>query len=78
MDVYREDKLQTLRRIIDMSPGFYGIVFCRTKNDVDQVNQSLVELGYSSEALHGDISQAQREKIIRRFKAGIVYLCNRN
>ena len=70
MDVYREDKLQALRRIIDQSPGFYGIVFCRTKNDVDTVNQSLVEMGYSSEALHGDISQAQREKIIRRFKAG--------
>ena len=65
MDVYREDKLQALRRIIDQSPGFYGIVFCRTKNDVDTVNQSLVELGYSSEALHGDISQAQREKIIQ-------------
>ena len=47
---------------------FYGIVFCRTKIGVDEVATRLVAQGYSAEGLHGDVSQAQREKILRKFR----------
>jgi ATP-dependent RNA helicase DeaD len=57
-----------LCRIIDMAEEFYGIVFCRTKNDVDQTAGRLMDRGYDAEGLHGDISQVQREKILNKFK----------
>ncbi len=57
-----------MTRIIDIEPDFYGIVFCRTKIGVDEVATRLVAQGYSAEGLHGDVSQAQREKILRKFR----------
>ena len=68
--LWQRDKLAALKRVIDFAPEFYGIVFCRTRADADQVNQRLMESGYASEALHGEISQTQREKIIRKFREG--------
>lgn len=67
-EVRREDKLEALTRIIDIEDDFYALVFCRTKNDVDEITEKLVYRGYGAEALHGDISQAQRIKVIDRFK----------
>ena len=67
-EVRREDKLEALTRIIDIEDDFYALVFCRTKNDVDEITEKLVYRGYAAEALHGDISQAQRIKVIDRFK----------
>ena len=67
-EVRREDKLEALTRIIDIEDDFYALVFCRTKNDVDEITEKLVYRGYGAEALHGDISQAQRIKVIERFK----------
>ncbi|WP_407426971.1 DEAD/DEAH box helicase [Treponema sp.] len=63
------DKIEALVRIIDMSPNFYGLVFTQTKNDADNVTKMLDEKGYDVAALHGDIPQGQREKILARFRS---------
>ena len=62
------DKFEALCRVADVETDFYGIVFCRTKNDVDGVVSKLIERGYEAEGIHGDISQAQRERTLRKFK----------
>lgn len=67
-EVREADKLEALCRIIDTTNEFYGIIFCRTKNDVDYVTSKLHDRDYDAEGLHGDISQAQREKILNKFK----------
>ncbi len=67
-EVRESDKFDALTRIIDIQPEFYGIVFCRTKVAVDEIAQRLQGRGYAAEGLHGDVSQAQREKILRRFR----------
>jgi ATP-dependent RNA helicase DeaD len=64
----KDQKFSALRRVVDAAEEFYGLVFCRTKSDSDELAQKLGEKGYSSEALHGDLSQAQREKILEKFK----------
>ncbi len=66
--VQERDKLDALCRIIDVEPDFYGLVFCRTKVDVDVTAAQLNDRGIAAEALHGDVSQAMREKILRKFK----------
>ncbi|SJZ34531.1 ATP-dependent RNA helicase DeaD [Cetobacterium ceti] len=67
-EVKERDKFEALCRIIDIEPDFYGIVFCRTKNDVNEVVGKLNDRGYDAEGLHGDISQNHREVTLRRFK----------
>ena len=67
-EVSNSDKFEALCRIIDIEPDFYGLVFCRTKVDVDKIASHLIDRGYDAEALHGDISQNQREKILSKFK----------
>lgn len=66
--VRENDKIEALVRLIDFADDFYGIVFTQTKHDADNVTRALDEKGYEVAALHGDIAQAQREKIIDRFK----------
>lgn len=66
--VRESDKIEALVRLIDFADDFYGIVFTQTKHDADNVTRALDEKGYEVAALHGDIAQAQREKIIARFK----------
>lgn len=68
-EVSRNDKFEALGRIVDIEEDFYGIVFCRTKVDVDTVTSRLIERGYDADALHGDVSQHQRERILKKFKA---------
>ncbi len=67
--IRESDKIEALVRIIDMSPNFYGLVFTQTKNDADNVSKMLDEKGYDVAALHGDIPQGQREKILARFRS---------
>jgi ATP-dependent RNA helicase DeaD len=67
-EVSRSDKFEALCRIIDFEHDFYGIVFCRTKSDVDEVVHKLNDRGYDADGLHGDISQSLREKILDKFK----------
>ena len=71
-EVSASDKFEALCRIIDIEEEFYGLVFCRTKRDVDTVANHMIERGYDADALHGDISQAMREKILNKFKKGII------
>lgn len=71
-EVAAADKFEGLCRIIDIEEGFFGLVFCRTKVDVDQIAGHLNERGYEADALHGDIAQNLREKILDRFKKRIV------
>ncbi|MHC1705175.1 MAG: DEAD/DEAH box helicase [Tenuifilaceae bacterium] len=67
-EVRDADKFDALTRIIDIEPEFYGLVFCRTRVAVDTTTSKLLERGYSCEGLHGDISQAQREKTLLKFR----------
>ncbi|MDV5122034.1 MAG: DEAD/DEAH box helicase [Candidatus Scalindua sp.] len=67
-EVSTSDKFDALCRIIDIEHEFYGLVFCRTKVDVDKIGRRLVDRGYDADALHGDISQYQRETILNKFK----------
>ncbi len=67
-EVKESDKIDALCRIIDTTIEFYGLVFCRTKNDVDNVTSKLTDRGYDTEGLHGDISQNVREKILTKFR----------
>ncbi len=57
-----------LKRIIDYSPDVFGIIFCRTKIDTQRVADMLIKDGYSADALHGDLSQAQRDFVMKRFR----------
>ena len=67
-EVKASDKFEALCRIIDIEEDFYGLVFCRTRSDVDSVANHLVDRGYDAEAIHGDFSQAQRERTLENFK----------
>ena len=67
-EVKASDKFDALCRIIDFEENFYGLVFCRTKQDADNLVSMLLSRGYDAEAIHGDISQAQRERTLNRFK----------
>ncbi|MBP6732462.1 MAG: DEAD/DEAH box helicase, partial [Chitinophagales bacterium] len=67
-EVRDHDRFETLCRIIDTEPEFYGIVFCRTKADTDIVADKLVDKGYDAEAIHGDVTQNQRELTLKKFK----------
>lgn len=67
-ELNERDKFDALCRIIDVEREFYGVIFCRTKLDVDRVASKLTDRGYYAEGLHGDVSQAQRERTLNKFK----------
>ncbi len=67
-EVNERDKFEALCRIADIEPDFYAIVFCKTKYTADTITASLIEKGYDAQALHGDIQQKQRERILKLFK----------
>ncbi|MBP5171758.1 MAG: DEAD/DEAH box helicase [Bacteroidales bacterium] len=66
--VQAKDKYRTLKRIIDYYPNIYGIIFCRTKVDTQEIADKLMQDGYNADALHGDLSQAQRDYVMQRFR----------
>lgn len=57
-----------LKRIVDLNPDIYGIVFCRTRQETKEVADHLMHDGYSADALHGDLSQAQRDTVMQKFR----------
>ncbi len=67
-----KDKIEALARIIDSSKDFYSLVFCQTKIDTEDVAKALEERGYDAVALHGDIPQTIREKILERFRRKLI------
>jgi len=71
-DINAKDRIEGLRRIIDNYIEFHGIIFCNTKISVDTLTSQLTNMNYSVAALHGDITQSQREKILQQFRNGSV------
>lgn len=67
--VKRQDKTAAIKRYLDFSPDMYGLVFCRTRLDTQQVADDLTKDGYQAEALHGDLSQQQRDRVMKKFRA---------
>ena len=61
-------RYETLKRLVDFNPGMYGIIFTRTKADAQEITERLVKEGYDIEALHGDLTQQQRDKVMGRFR----------
>ncbi|MBI1344160.1 MAG: DEAD/DEAH box helicase [Terrimonas sp.] len=68
------NRYETLKRIIDFNPGMYGIVFTRTKADAQAITETLVREGYDIEAIHGDLTQQQRDKVMGRFREKSIQL----
>ena len=66
--VAERDKYLALKRFVDYNPGIFGVVFCRTKMDTQKVAEHLIKDGYNADALHGDLSQQQRDRVMRSFK----------
>ena len=66
--VNEKDRYQALKRIIDYYPDIYGLVFCRTRKETQETAEKLIKDSYNAEALHGDLSQAVRDKVMSRFK----------
>lgn len=62
------NRFETLRRLLDFTPGIYGIIFTRTKQDAHDVSERLMRMGYHVSALHGDMDQKMRSKVMERFK----------
>ncbi len=68
--VQRSHKVAALARILDVESPTSAIIFCRTRTEVDELTQTLGSRGYSAEALHGGLSQEQRDRVLRRFREG--------
>lgn len=72
--VHARDRYETLKRIADMHPEIYGIVFCRTRQETKEVADKLMGDGYNADTLHGDLSQAQRDYVMNRFRTRTVQI----
>ena len=66
--VHAKNRYLVLKRIADYNPNIYGIVFCRTRAETKEVADKLIKDGYNADALHGDLSQAQRDHVMKRFR----------
>jgi ATP-dependent RNA helicase DeaD len=66
--VPQQQRYEALKRLIDFNPGMYGIIFTRTKIDAQEIGERLSKSGYEIEALHGDLTQQQRDKVMGRFR----------
>ena len=66
--VSSKNTYEAMRRILDFNPEMYGIVFCRTRRETQSIAEQLVNDGYRAEAIHGDLSQAQRDDVMKRFR----------
>ena len=67
-------RYETLKRLIDFNPGMYGIIFTRTKADAQDISERLSKAGYEIEALHGDLTQQQRDRVMGRFRTKALQL----
>ncbi|MDA9344811.1 DEAD/DEAH box helicase [Flavobacteriales bacterium] len=66
--VNARDKYKALRRICDVNPEIYGIIFCRTRRETKEVSDKLMQDGYNADAIHGELSQSQRDHVMGRFR----------
>jgi len=67
--VHAKDRYLALKRIADYNPDIYGMIFCRTRQETQEIAEALIKDGYNADALHGDLSQAQRDQVMKRFKS---------
>ena len=72
--VHSKDKYIALKRIVDFYPHIYAIIFCRTKIETQEIADKLIKEGYNAEALHGDLSQQQRDLTMQKFRQHTVQL----
>ncbi len=67
--VHASDRYPALKRIADMNPDIYSIVFCRTRRETKDIAEKLIKDGYSADAIHGELSQSQRDHVMKRFRS---------
>ncbi len=72
--VHAADKYLTLKRVADNTPNIYGIIFCRTRKETQEVADALIHDGYNADALHGDLSQQQRDIVMKKFRDHVLSL----
>ena len=72
--VHAKDKYLALKRIVDFNPKIFGIIFCRTKLDTQEIADKLIHDGYNAESLHGDLSQQQRDLTMQKFRQHLTQL----
>jgi len=63
-----DDRYATLKRVVDANPGIYSLIFCRTKNETKEIAEQMIRDGYNSDALHGDLAQSDRDRVMQRFR----------
>lgn len=70
--VHARDKYLALKRIADNNPSIYAIIFCRTRRDTQEIADKLIQDGYNADALHGDLSQQQRDLTMKKFRDRVI------
>ncbi len=68
-EVQARDRYEALKRIADLNPHIYGIIFCRTRRETKEIADKLIQDGYNADSLHGDLSQAQRDSVMAKFRS---------
>ena len=66
--VHAKDKYAALKRVVDFYPQIYGIIFCRTRKETQEIADKLIQDGYDADSLHGELSQAQRDLVMQKFR----------
>ncbi len=66
--VHAKDKCAALKRVVDFYPQIYGIIFCRTRKETQEIADKLIQDGYNADSLHGELSQAQRDLVMQKFR----------
>ncbi|MEE9368163.1 MAG: DEAD/DEAH box helicase [Pontiella sp.] len=66
--IHEKDRYPAVKRILDFLPEIYGLIFCRTRAETQSVAEKLIQDGYTADSLHGDLSQAQRDAVMRKFR----------
>lgn len=72
--VHARDKYLALKRIADYYPNIYGIIFCRTRKETQEIADKLIQDGYNADSLHGELSQAQRDYVMQKFRVKNIQL----
>ena len=72
--VHAKDKYLVLKRLADYNPNIYGIIFCRTRKETQEIADLLIKDGYNADSLHGDLSQQQRDYVMNRFRVKNIQL----
>jgi len=65
---HSENRYAALKRVVDANPGIYGLIFCRTRIDAKEIAEQMIRDGYNADALHGDLAQSDRDRVMQRFR----------